>query len=230
MAFLFKHLNLSGRIEGAVREERLSIPYKALREGVLNSLAHRSYRDAGGSVAVAIYDDRVEIENPGGLPRGWDVDKLKSEHKSSPQNPLIANTLYKRGYLETWGRGIKLIMDECREAGLPEPEFKADSVDTMLVFRYKAGENGQESDKYPTSLEQLVSCVGNGLHSVKELLEKMGLKDRENFLDNYLKPALSERLIEPLYPNQPRHPKQKYRLTEKGLKVLHTLKQSLYHT
>ena len=48
MAFLFKHLNLSGRIEGAVREERLSIPYKALREGVLNSLAHRSYRDAGG--------------------------------------------------------------------------------------------------------------------------------------------------------------------------------------
>ena len=55
----------------------------------------------------------------------------------------------------------------------------------------------------------------------------MDLKDRENFLDNYLKPALSERLIEPLYPNQPRHPKQKYRLTEKGLKVLHTLKQAL---
>ena len=234
MAFLFKHLNLSGRIEGAVREERLSIPYKALREGVLNSLAHRSYRDAGGSVAVAIYDDRVEIENPGGLPRGWDVDKLKSEHKSSPQNPLIANALYKRGYLETWGRGIKLIMDECHEAGLPEPEFKADSVDTMLVFRYKAGEIGQESDKhptstrqvpdkYPTSLEQLVSCVGNGLHSVKELLEKMGLKDRENFLDNYLKPALNEGILEPLYPNQPRHPKQKYRLTETGLKVLHAL-------
>lgn len=76
-------------------------------------------------------------------------------------------------------------------------------------------------------MKQLVSCVGNGLHSVKELLEKMGLKDRENFLDNYLKPALSERLIEPLYPNQPRHPKQKYRLTEKGLKILHTLKQAL---
>ena len=58
---------------------------------------------------------------------------------------------------------------------------------------------------------------------VKELLEKMGLKDRENFLDNYLKPALNEGILEPLYPNQPRHPKQKYRLTETGLKVLHAL-------
>ena len=55
MAFLFKHLNLSGRIEGAVREERLSIPYKALREGVLNAIAHRSYRDAGGSVAAGMW-------------------------------------------------------------------------------------------------------------------------------------------------------------------------------
>ena len=244
MAFLFKHLNLSGRIEGAVREERLSIPYKALREGVLNAIAHRSYRDAGGSVAVAIYDDRVEIENPGGLPRGWDVDKLKSEHKSSPQNPLIANTLYKRGYLETWGRGIKLIMDECREAGLPEPEFKADSVDTMLVFRYKVA----ESDKYPTSTDQvptstdqvptkyrpstdqvmvLVKVLAGAEMSMKEIMDKLGLNHRPSFRSNYLHPALSEGLIELLYPNQPRHPKQKYRLTEKGLKILHTLKQAL---
>ena len=237
MAFLFKHLNLSGRIEGAIREERLSIPYKALREGVLNAIAHRSYRDAGGSVAVAIYDDRVEIENPGGLPRGWDVDKLKSEHKSSPQNPLIANTLYKRGYLETWGRGIKLIMDECREAGLPEPEFKADSVDTMLVFRYKVA----ESDKYPTSTDQvptkyrpstdqvmvLVKVLAGAEMSMKEIMDKLGLNHRPSFRSNYLHPALSEGLIELLYPNQPRHPKQKYRLTEKGLKILHTLKQAL---
>ena len=79
MSFLFKHLSLSGRIEGLEREEQLSIPYKAVREAVLNSLAHRSYREAGGSVSIAIFDDRVEIENPGSLPPGWSVEKLVSE-------------------------------------------------------------------------------------------------------------------------------------------------------
>lgn len=89
------------------REGHLTIPYKAVREGVLNSLAHRSYRDVGGSVSIAIYDDRVEIENSGLFPPNWDVDKMKSEHESRPQNPLIANVLYKRkvfGKLGTWHR------------------------------------------------------------------------------------------------------------------------------
>lgn len=84
MAFLFKHLPLSGKIEGLEREEHLGIPYKVVREGVLNALAHRSYREAGGSVGIAIYDDRVEIENPGAFPHGWDMEKMASEHCSEP--------------------------------------------------------------------------------------------------------------------------------------------------
>ena len=69
MAFIFKHLSLSGKIEGFEREEQLTVPYKAIREGVINSLCHRCYREPGGSVGIAIYDDRVEIENPGTLPK-----------------------------------------------------------------------------------------------------------------------------------------------------------------
>lgn len=64
MAFIFKHLSLSGTTDTLEREEHLTIPYKAIREGVLNSLTHRSYKEAGGSVGIAIYDDRVEIETP----------------------------------------------------------------------------------------------------------------------------------------------------------------------
>ena len=56
----------------------------------MNALTHRSYREAGGSVGIAIYDDRVEIENPGAFPHDWDMEKMKSEHCSEPQNPLIA--------------------------------------------------------------------------------------------------------------------------------------------
>lgn len=110
MAFIFKHLSLSGTTDGLEREEQLTIPYKAIREGVLNNLAHRSYREAGGSVGIAIYDDRVEIENPGTFPPDWNMEKMLAGHESKPRNPLLANVLYKRKVLESWGRGIGLMI------------------------------------------------------------------------------------------------------------------------
>lgn len=97
IAFLFKHLSLSGRIEGLEREERLSVPYKAVREGVLNSLAHRSYREAGGSVGIAIYDDRVEIEIPAlfrmaGMWRRWRPSIVRNlKIQSSPMSFIKGN-------------------------------------------------------------------------------------------------------------------------------------------
>ena len=57
MTFVFKHLSISGIVEGLERKERLSIPYPAIREGVINSLCHRQYRTLGASVGIAIYDD-----------------------------------------------------------------------------------------------------------------------------------------------------------------------------
>ncbi|MDR1882395.1 MAG: putative DNA binding domain-containing protein [Prevotella sp.] len=154
MAFIFKHLSLSATTDTLEREEHLTVPYKAIREGVINSLCHRSYRAAGGSVGIAIYDDRVEIENPGSFPMGWDMEKIKSKHASKPQNPLIADVLYIRKILESWGRGIGLIMSECQKANLPEPEYWTDSDEVRLIFRYQAIDHpstGQVPDKYRTS-------------------------------------------------------------------------------
>lgn len=230
MAFIFKHLSLSGKIEGLEREERLTVPYKAIREGVINSLCHRSYRDAGGSVGIAIYDDRVEIENPGSLPQGWDLDRLLSEHESKPLNPIIANVLYKRKVLESWGRGINLIMEECEKANLPKPEFKVTNDSMRLIFRYASINNPtstrQAPDKYPTSTRQadaLITLIGENTYSVRELMELMGLKDRENFLSNHLNPSSETGLVEPIYPDSPKHPRQKYRLTDKGKALLQNI-------
>ena len=226
MAFIFKHLSLSGVTEGLEREEHLSIPYKAIREGIVNSLCHRIYRTAGGSVGIAIYDDRVEIENPGMFPHDWDMEKMKSEHCSEPQNPLIANVLYKRKLLENWGRGINLMTEECKKAGLPEPEYKLGGGFVVLVFRFAKLDptsTRQVPDKYPTStrqVESFIKLIGENLYSVKEIMGLMQLKDRENFLNNYLNPSINAGWVEPLYPHQPKHPKQKYRLTEKGKTLL----------
>lgn len=226
MSFIFKHLSLSGTTETLEREEHLTIPYKAIREGVLNSLCHRDYRTAGGSVGIAIYDDRVEIENPGSFPHDWDMTKMKSEHCSEPQNPLIATVLYKRKMLENWGRGISLMMDECKKAGLPEPEYRLGNGFVVLVFRY--GDNNhistvQAPHKHHIStvqVQSLIEIVGNETYSVKEVMDLLQLKNRSYFSKEYLKPALDNGLLEPIYPEQPSHPKQKYRLTDEGKKLL----------
>ena len=96
MAFFFKHLSLSGKIEGLYREEELEIPYKALRECCTNALCHRLYHRPGSSVGIAIYDDRVEIENSGTFPPDITMEKLLSGHNSEPQNLIIAHPPSKR--------------------------------------------------------------------------------------------------------------------------------------
>lgn len=230
MSFIFKHLSLSGTTNTLEREEHLEIPYKAIREAVINALCHRSYRDAGGSVAIAIYDDRVEIENPGSFPSGWDMKRIKSEHGSKPRNPLIADTLYIRKVLESWGRGINLMIEECQKSGLPEPEYQIAVDEVKLIFRHKvtgqeAGQvtgqvTGQEAGQVTGQVMLLVSALGNDVLSLKEIMERLSLKGRDNFLTTYLNPALKEGLIEQTHPENPKHRNQKYRLTETGKVVL----------
>jgi fido (protein-threonine AMPylation protein) len=74
-------------------------------------------------------------------------------------------------------------------------------------------------DMMPTNKKviELINALAEDTLSVKELMERLELKGRDNFLSNYLNPAISEGCVEPLYPNSPRHPRQKYKLTVKGL-------------
>ena len=190
-----------------------------MRESCINAFCHRAYGHPGSSVGIAIYDDRVEIENTGTFPADVTLENLLKEHHSKPQNPLIANVLYKSEILESWGRGIGLMMSECRRVGIPEPEFHTDGSFVWVVFRYEEENTNkhptsirQAPDKYPTSTRQvktLVELIGEDMFSVKELMGLMQLKDRENFLNNYLNPAIEAGLVAPLYPENPKHPKQK---------------------
>ena len=162
MAFFFKHLSLSGKINGLYREEELSIPYTALRECCINSLCHRSYHHPGSSVSIAIYDDRVEVTNTGTFPADLSVERLMQEHDSKPQNPIIANVLYKSKILESWGRGIGTMVDECKRVGLPAPEFKTDGNFVTVVFKYnRDGVNLQLVNSNPTSTQQVPNKYWN---------------------------------------------------------------------
>ena len=117
------------------REERLEIPVEALREALTNALCHRLLDSPSGSVGISVFDDRVEIENTGHLPNELTVETIKQSHRSFPQNPIIAEALFKTGFLESWGTGVQRMMDACKDAGLPEPEYGTDGLFVWITFK-----------------------------------------------------------------------------------------------
>ena len=89
----------------------------------------------------------------------------------------------------------------------------------------------QVPDKFRTdnpNVANLVLALGQKELSMKELLHAFGLKDRENFLHLFLNPAIGEGLVKLLYPEKPRHPRQKYLLTVKGLTIYQELGQAKF--
>ena len=145
MSFLKRHLNLSYEIKGKRRSEKLEIPEVALREAVVNAVAHRDYFEKGASVMIEIFDNRVEISNPGGLPKGLNPENFGK--RTLARNPLIAALLNRAKYIEKLGTGIQRIRQEMSAAGLPEPDFQFDGFFTISMRRYNFKETVKTSLK-----------------------------------------------------------------------------------
>ena len=127
-------------IAGHIPEDRMAridtpkYPFIALRETLINALCHRDYTIGGGGVDVAIYADKLEITSAGILHFGLTPQQLYQPHSSRPWNPLIANALYRRGMIETWGRGTLKIVETTVNAGLPRPEIQEVAGSVTVVF------------------------------------------------------------------------------------------------
>ena len=206
MEFCFKHLNLSGKVVGLRREEHLEIPVEALREALTNSLCHRRYDDPRTSVSLAIYDDRLEIVNPGCFTNGLTPENIKDSHESFPYNQLIAQVLYLSTYLESWGSGVRRMIDLCHEQGLPEPEYQADGYTVRIVFwksaqkkdealqlpSQKNESTSQKSDntsqkKFGASQKAIMEMIGeNSDITTSEIAERIGI-DRRNVQEHIKK-------------------------------------------
>ncbi|ODS37517.1 MAG: hypothetical protein A7316_01650, partial [Candidatus Altiarchaeales archaeon WOR_SM1_86-2] len=119
-----------GQVE---REEKWEYPPDAIREAIANAVAHRDYCSTA-NVHVSIFDDRIEVWNPGKLPEPLTPEDLKKEHKSIPVNPLLAKTLFLIKYIEKWGTGTNDIVRYCVESGLPEPIFKEESGGLSVII------------------------------------------------------------------------------------------------
>ena len=105
------------------RMEKWEYPLLAIKEAVTNAVCHRDY-SLNSNVQVRIFDDRIEIWSPGGLPKGLSVEDLKRVHESIPRNKLIANAFFMVKYIEQWGTGTNRMIQWCLNEKIPEPEFE----------------------------------------------------------------------------------------------------------
>ena len=194
------------------------------------------------TIGVAIFDDRIEIENAGKFPASISPNILENneEHNkantSLPPNPIIANVMFLGGLIENWGRGLSLMFDECGRAGLEAPTILDNGNFVKVIFkraddasrtqeRVKQESSKSEVEVKPENVSaamlKLIDIIGEQWLSAAELLERLGFKSRNTFRKNYLLPALSCNLIQMQNPTSPNAPNQRYGLTIIGKKLFY---------
>ena len=182
--------------EGIQRIETLPMPREALREALLNACINKDYAEPS-SIQIRGYENKLEIINGGVLPEGWTVETLLSSHRSMPYNPDIANTFFRAGEIEAWGRGIERIITACKIDGFSTPEFRYDASGIWTTFKFEYPERAttqyeqnatQKSDQKTTRKRPendqskqedaiLELIKGNPYISRKEISGRLGLHD-----------------------------------------------------
>ena len=194
MEWLKVKMQVAYEIEGAgPRKEIWEIPLSVFREAIINALAHRDYYEQGASITIEMFDDRVEISNPGAL-----LPSVAKNfgYKSMSRNPLIFGLFTRMHLVEHIGSGIPRMRKEMLDAGLPEPKYDTEGMFTVTLRRpLKKGQNELTDiqveavriiKENPTlTMEQIGAKMGIGrtsaykiIKSLKEigLLEHIGRK------------------------------------------------------
>ncbi|HHY56531.1 MAG TPA: hypothetical protein GYA08_13975 [Chloroflexi bacterium] len=119
---IWEEMDKQAVVKGLQRHEQTEYPSNAVREALVNAVAHRDYRITGRGIEIRMYTDRMEITSPGGLPAHITLENLVEEHYS--RNPRLVNGLYQWGYIEELGLGIDRMIEDMVKAGHPPPRFE----------------------------------------------------------------------------------------------------------
>ena len=128
-----KYITYAISYEGVSRREKPTFPEAALRESLLNSVAHKDY-GSGIPVQISVYPDRIVFWNPGTLPDQMPLNKLFQKHSSIPFNPDVANALFRCGDIEAWGRGYRKILNSVLENKQLPPQIESLSGLMLTYF------------------------------------------------------------------------------------------------
>lgn len=229
-SFLRDHVPIAGRVLPGkmIREDYPMYPPRALREAIANSICHRDYTSPGGAVAIAMYDDHLEVVNPGSLHFGLKPDNLLRPHTSRPWNPIIAEVFYRAGVIEQWGTGTLNIIKWCKDNQNPPPVWEEpgavmvtflpstffleeEKVEQALMADEKqtTGHDTGHDTGHVTGQDKILEFCKQP-RPAKEIMKLLGLKHRESFYKIYLKPLIQQELLLMTIPNKPKSKNQQY--------------------
>ena len=243
MRFIERNTRASWSLEAVQRTNVSDYPLKALREAITNAVVHRDWFVDGSNVFVEIYDDRIEVSNPGGLPKGMTLADLG--RKCVRRNPLIADLLHRIDFIEKAGTGIRRIRDEVRTWGGPAPLFETTGFFTTTIYpianvrtqmaiisesevgaQSRAQSRAQSTvDRVDQSARVLVAISVHAL-SPRELTAALGLGCKSGALKRVLRELLEGELIAMTIPERRTSRLQKYRITQRGVQRLAERTQS----
>ncbi|OGT56082.1 MAG: hypothetical protein A3F14_00560 [Gammaproteobacteria bacterium RIFCSPHIGHO2_12_FULL_43_28] len=135
---------------GVKLKGKMILPEIALREAIINALIHRKYWIAGAT-KIALFDNRLEIFNPGNFPGLFDLNRL-GDGTTYLRNPNLARVARRFGLVEKLGTGIRVILESCQEAGLQKPEYIEGADSIKVIFHFLPAE-----DKFSTDNAKLLA-------------------------------------------------------------------------
>lgn len=194
---------------------------------MINALIHNDYSSLN-PVQIRVESDRLIVTDFGGVPSGWDTEMLISSNKSMPVNPSIAQTFYKMGFIENWGRGIKRVLDGYRDYNDRKVVIDADMysfqvrMDALITEKevlpmIKASSDGTTRTWANLEGQRILEFLDNeGEKAICELAAMLDVTSKASVSKVYLRPMLDAGFIEYTIPEKPTSRNQKYRITDLG--------------
>lgn len=172
--FVQKHMTREAVIGAVRRLDRWTLPPAALREVVINAVVHADYSQTGAPIRVSLFDDRLEVDNPGLLPFGLTVEDLR-RGTSKLRNRVIGRVFHELGLIEQWGSGIQRMTAACREAGLEEPVLEEIGTHFRVTI-YTARRRRPATDARDQAILALLAKKG-GL-ATHQVAKELGISER----------------------------------------------------
>ncbi len=163
--YLRKDVMLKDRM---VREENYEYPLEAVRELVVNAVAHRAYHISGDGIRLYIFSNRLEINSPGGLPGPVTVNNIKDERFS--RNPAIVQVLSDMGFIERLGYGVDRVIELMREHGLQAPSFEdRASGFKVVLYNTTTQQESTQLQTQPAIKQEEATLAFNGVYNGQEI-------------------------------------------------------------
>jgi len=176
------------QILGSERIEKELIPEKAFREVIANALIHRTW-DVNSNIRISMYEDKIEVSSPGGLPSGISEKEYLNGQISQLRNPILANIFFRLKYVEMFGTGIRRINESYKKFAVkPNFEIFENSIKITLPIT--------KTELFLTTNEKIIMDIlekGNILSS-SEILEKVEFK--KDKLNKILKNLIQKNYVD----------------------------------